>query len=55
MNEKSRVLIVGDLPADAALAEHEARRVIPESEFLRVETREDFIPAARIAKQTMMI
>ncbi|HYW84850.1 MAG TPA: PAS domain S-box protein, partial [Spirochaetia bacterium] len=35
--------IVEDHPLDAELAEREVRRVIPGSEFLRVETREEFL------------
>jgi PAS domain S-box-containing protein len=45
MARTTRVLIVEDLPTDAELAEREVRRVIPGSEFLRVETREAFLSA----------
>jgi PAS domain S-box-containing protein len=45
MSETTRILIVEDLPTDAELAEREARQVLPHSEFLRVETREDFLAA----------
>lgn len=45
MNETTRILIVEDLPTDAELAEREVRQVLPHSEFLRVETREDFLAA----------
>lgn len=40
-----RILIVEDLPTDAELVEREVRKALPESEFLRVETRADFLAA----------
>jgi DNA-binding NtrC family response regulator len=43
--EVIRVLIVEDLPTDAELEEREIRFVLPASEFLRVELREDFLTA----------
>jgi two-component system, cell cycle sensor histidine kinase and response regulator CckA len=43
LTDSLRLLIVEDLPLDAELAEHEVRSVIPGSEFLRVETREEFL------------
>jgi two-component system, cell cycle sensor histidine kinase and response regulator CckA len=42
-----RILIVEDLPTDAELAEREARRALPESQFMRVETREGFLSALK--------
>jgi PAS domain S-box-containing protein len=45
MSDVIRVLIVEDLPTDAELAEREVRRVLPGSEFMRVETKEDFLAA----------
>jgi PAS domain S-box-containing protein len=45
MSEKINILIVEDLPTDAELAEREVRQALPDSEFLRVETREDFLAA----------
>jgi DNA-binding NtrC family response regulator len=45
MTEVIRILIVEDLPTDAELNEREVRRVLPRSEFLWVETREDFLTA----------
>ncbi len=45
MDETTRVLIVEDLPTDAELGEREVRQVLPGSEFLRVESREDFLAA----------
>jgi two-component system, cell cycle sensor histidine kinase and response regulator CckA len=45
MNEALRVLIVEDVPTDADLNKREVRRVLPESEFMCVETREDFLSA----------
>jgi len=43
MNETTRILVVEDLPTDAELGEREVRLVLPKSEFLRVESREDFL------------
>jgi len=45
MSEATRALIVEDLPTDADLCEREVSRVLPRCEFLRVETREDFLAA----------
>jgi two-component system cell cycle sensor histidine kinase/response regulator CckA len=45
MDDGLRILIVEDLPTDAELAEREVRRVLPGSEFLRVETEEDYLAA----------
>ncbi len=45
MNDMIRILIVEDLPTDAELCEREVRRALPQSAFLRVETREEFIAA----------
>jgi DNA-binding NtrC family response regulator len=45
MKEAIRVLILEDLPSDAELNEREVRAVLPGSEFLRVETRADFLAA----------
>ena len=45
MSDVIRVLIVEDLPTDSELAEREVRRVLPGSEFMRVETKEDFLAA----------
>ncbi len=45
MTDLIRILIVEDLPTDAELAEREVRHVLPNSEFLRVETKEDFLSA----------
>ena len=45
MSEVLRVLIVEDMPADAEFNEREVRRVCPESEFRRIETREEFLAA----------
>ena len=39
MKEGIRVLILEDLPSDAELNEREVRAVLPECEFLCVETR----------------
>ena len=39
------ILIIEDLPTDAELEEREVRQVLPESRFLRVETREGFLEA----------
>ncbi len=45
MNDKTRILIVEDLPTDAELNEREVRRAMPDCEFQCVETREDFLAA----------
>jgi PAS domain S-box-containing protein len=45
MGEVTRVLLVEDLSSDAELVEREARRVLPESRFLRVEARDEFVTA----------
>ncbi|MHB8790333.1 MAG: response regulator [Desulfobulbaceae bacterium] len=45
MTDSIRILMVEDLPADAELMEREVRRVLPRSEFMLVETREDFLAA----------
>ncbi|MFA6147614.1 MAG: response regulator [bacterium] len=47
MSDITRILIVEDLPSDVDLIEREVRRVLPAGEFLRVETREDFLAALR--------
>ncbi len=44
-NDSMRVLLVEDLPTDAELNEREVKRVLPQSEFLRVETLEEFLGA----------
>ena len=46
--EVIRILIVEDLPTDAELNEREVRRALPKSEFLWVETREDFLMALEV-------
>jgi two-component system cell cycle sensor histidine kinase/response regulator CckA len=45
MHEALHFLLVEDMPADAELARHEIRKLFPDSVFLRVETREDFLEA----------
>lgn len=45
MKEGIRVLILEDLPSDAELNEREVRAVLPECEFLCVETRAEFLAA----------
>lgn len=45
MSDVIRILILEDLPTDAELAEREVRHVLPGSEFLRVESGEDFLAA----------
>ena len=55
MTKMTRVLIVEDLPTDAELTEREVRQVIPESEFLCVETREDFLAALASFHPDMII
>ncbi|MCX5826694.1 MAG: HD domain-containing protein, partial [Deltaproteobacteria bacterium] len=45
MSDTIRILIVEDLPTDAELSEREVRQALPQSVFLRVETREEFIAA----------
>jgi DNA-binding NtrC family response regulator len=45
MLEPTRILIAEDLVADFELACRELRSVVPNAEFRRVETREDFVAA----------
>lgn len=45
MNQAIKFLIIEDLPTDAELNEREVRRILPCSEFLCVETRDDFLAA----------
>jgi PAS domain S-box-containing protein len=45
MSEKTRILIVEDLPTDAELGEREVRQALPNCEFTRVESREAFLSA----------
>ena len=45
MAESIRVLIVEDLPTDAELSEREIRKALGSCEFLRVETREEYLAA----------
>lgn len=45
MNDRIRILIVEDLPTDAELGMREVSRVLPQSEFRVVETREAFLEA----------
>ena len=40
-----RVLMVEDFSADAELIEREARKVLPDARFMRVQTREDYLSA----------
>jgi putative nucleotidyltransferase with HDIG domain len=48
MNDTIRILIVEDLHTDAELCEREVRKVIPNSVFRLVETREDFLAAMEL-------
>ncbi len=45
MEDIMRVLMVEDFPPDAELIRRETRKVLPFAEFLRVETREEFLDA----------
>ncbi|MDD2218674.1 MAG: PAS domain S-box protein [Desulfoplanes sp.] len=45
MKDRIQVLIVEDLPTDAELNKREVIRVLPQSEFRVVETREEFLEA----------
>ncbi|MGA7743985.1 MAG: response regulator, partial [Polyangia bacterium] len=45
MAESIRILIVEDLPTDAELCEREIRKTLGSCEFLRVETREEYLAA----------
>ena len=45
MKDQIQVLIVEDLPTDAELDKREVSRVLPQSEFRVVETREEFLEA----------
>jgi PAS domain S-box-containing protein len=48
MSDNIRVLIVEDIRTDAELVEREVKETIPNSEFLVVETREDFLTALSV-------
>ena len=50
-----RILIVEDLPTDAELNEREVRRALPRSEFLWVETREDFLMALEVYQPDLIL
>jgi CheY-like chemotaxis protein len=45
MADTIRVLILEDRPTDAELNAREVKKVLPESTFLFVETRDDFLKA----------
>jgi PAS domain S-box-containing protein len=55
MSELTRVLIVEDLPTDAELCEREVSRVLPQCEFLRVETRDDFLAALESLRPDLIL
>lgn len=50
-----RILIVEDLPTDAELNEREVRRVLPRSEFLWVETQEDYLTALEVYQPEIIL
>jgi len=53
--EMTRILIVEDLPTDAELNEREVRRALPASEYMCVETREDFLAALESFKPDLIL
>ncbi len=53
--EAIRILLVEDLSADAELNEREVRRVLPMSEFLRVETRAEFLKALEVYQPEIIL
>ena len=55
ITEVTRILLVEDLATDAELNEREVRRVLPRSEFLWVETREDFLTALDVYKPEIIL
>jgi two-component system cell cycle sensor histidine kinase/response regulator CckA len=55
MTEIVRVLIVEDLSTDAELAEREVSKVLPQSRFLCVETREEFLASIESFRPDMII
>jgi PAS domain S-box-containing protein len=55
MSEMLHILIIEDMPTDAELCEREVRKALPESRFLRVETREDFLAALETFEPALII
>jgi PAS domain S-box-containing protein len=55
MEEKIRILNVEDLATDSELAEREVRKVLPDCEFRRVETREEYLKALDDFKPHLII
>jgi len=45
MSHATKVLLLEDMPTDAILAEREVRKVLPDSSFLVVETRQGYLSA----------
>lgn len=55
MGEGMNVLVVEDQPTDAELWQREVKRVLPESRFFRVETREDLLMALETFQPALII
>ncbi len=55
MEEKIRILNVEDMASDSELAEREVRKVLPDCEFRRVETREEYLKALDDFKPHLII
>lgn len=53
--ETIRILLVEDLSTDAELNEREVRRVLPKCEFMRVDTREDFLTAMAVYQPDVIL
>jgi PAS domain S-box-containing protein len=53
--ERIRVLIVEDLPTDAELSQHEIAKALGACEFLRVETREDYLSALAAFRPALIV
>jgi len=55
MDETVKILIVEDLPTDAALAQREILKFVPGAQFRRVETERDFLDAMNNFKPELIV
>jgi PAS domain S-box-containing protein len=54
-NQTVRILLAEDVPTDAELVKREIRKVLPESSYRIVETREDFTDALKIFAPDLIV
>ncbi len=54
-NQTVRILLAEDVPTDAELVKREIRKVLPESSYQVVETREDFTDALKIFAPDLIV